>query len=56
MLKSEFRLVLMTAFHMFRRHLVEHGILGDAGIVDENINRSKLGFHRFDAGRAGLIA
>ena len=35
MLNSEPRLVLMTAFPLIERHLVESAVLGDAGIVDE---------------------
>ncbi|MCY1245325.1 hypothetical protein D9M72_584680 [compost metagenome] len=37
------------------RHLVEHGIAGDAGIVDEHFDRPEVGFDLGDALDAGLI-
>ncbi|MGY3497397.1 hypothetical protein ACVW1B_006816 [Bradyrhizobium sp. USDA 4502] len=36
------------------RHLVERGILGDAGIVDEHVDRAEIGLDLLDAGRAGV--
>jgi hypothetical protein len=48
MLNSEPRLVLL------KRHLVERTILGDAGIVDEHIDRAEVGLDLLDAGSAGI--
>src|SRR3954452_8056477 len=36
------------------RHLVERAVAGDAGVIDEYIDRTKLGFHLFHAGGAGV--
>src|SRR5580704_1897275 len=33
---------------------MEHGVAGNAGIVDEHFDRSELGLNLFDAGRTGL--
>ena len=53
MLNSEPRLVLMTAFH-WSSVIVEGAVLGDAGIVDQHIDRAEVGFDLLDAGRAGV--
>jgi hypothetical protein len=39
---------------LLERHLVEGGILGDAGIVDEHVDRPEIGLDFLDAGRAGI--
>jgi hypothetical protein len=49
------RLVLMTAFHCSRRHLVEHRVAGDAGIVDQHVDRAEIGLDLLDAGGAGVV-
>jgi hypothetical protein len=54
MLNSEPRLVLITAFHCSRRHLVERAVAGDAGIVDQHIDRAEVGLDLLDALGAGV--
>jgi hypothetical protein len=39
---------------LIERHLMEGGVLGDAGIVDEDVDRSEVGLYFLDAGGAGL--
>ena len=36
-------------------HLVKRRIAGDARIVDQNVNRTQVGFHSGNAGGAGVI-
>ena len=36
----------MTADHCSKRHLVEHAVAGDAGIVDQDVDRAELGLDR----------
>ena len=55
MLNSESRLVLITAFHCSRLHAVEHGVAGDAGIVDQHVDRPELGLDLLQAGGAGVV-
>jgi hypothetical protein len=38
-----FRLVSMTAFQSSRRHLQEHAVARDAGVVDQHVDRAVLG-------------
>jgi hypothetical protein len=40
---------------LLARHLVEHGVAGDAGIVDQHVDRAEIGLHLGDAGRAGVV-
>ena len=49
------RLVSMTSFHCSARHLVEHGVAGDAGIVDQHVDRAEIGLDLADAGGAGIV-
>ena len=42
MLNSELRLVLMTRVPLLRRHLVEHAVLGDSGVVDQHFDRAEI--------------
>ncbi len=44
----------MTAFHCSERHLVEGAVLGDAGIVDQHVDRTEIGLDLLDAGGAGV--
>src|SRR5215207_2109550 len=37
------------------RHPVEHRVAGDAGVVDQDIDRAEVRLHLLDAGRAGLV-
>jgi hypothetical protein len=39
---------------LLRLHAVELGVAGDAGIVDQHVDRPELGFDLLDAGGAGL--
>ena len=39
---------------LFGRHLVERGIPGDAGIVDEDVDRPEIGLDFLDAFGAGV--
>ena len=39
---------------LLKRHLVERAILGDAGIVDEHIDRTEVSLDLLDAGGAGI--
>ena len=32
----------MTPYHWSGRHLVEHSVLGDAGVVDQDVDRPEL--------------
>jgi hypothetical protein len=41
---------------MIRRHLVEHGITGDACIVDQDVHRTKVILDLLERGFAGFIA
>ena len=36
------------------RHLVEHAVAGDAGVVDQHVDRAEVGLHLCEAGRAGV--
>jgi hypothetical protein len=47
-LKQELRLVQMTFGPLLRRHLVERRIAGDAGVVDEDLDRTQLAFDLAD--------
>ena len=41
---------------LFRLHAMEHGVAGDAGIVDQHVDRAEIGldlFERLDAGVVG---
>ena len=38
---------------MLGRHLVQHGVARDAGIVDEHVDRAERAFDVLDAGGAG---
>ncbi len=40
MLKAPLGLVPMTSFPLLRRHLVEGSVLGDAGIIDQHLDRA----------------
>jgi len=40
---------------LLRRHLVEHGVAGDARIVDQHLDRAEIGLHLADAGDAGIV-
>ena len=40
---------------LVRRHLVEHAVLGDAGIVDQYVDRPELRLDGLEIGRAGLV-
>ena len=55
MLNSELRLVLITCVPLLRRHLVEHRIAGDAGIVDQHVDRAELGLDLLRCRRAGVV-
>ena len=55
MLNSELRLVLITASHCSGGHPVEHGVAGDAGIVDQHLDRTEIGLDLFQARGAGLV-
>ena len=55
MLKAPLRLVSMTSLPLLRRHLVEHGVAGDAGIVDQDVDRAEIGLDLLDAGDAGVV-
>ncbi len=55
MLKRPVRLVLITSLPLLRRHLVEHGIAGDAGIVDEDLDRAEIGLDLGNTLAAGII-
>jgi hypothetical protein len=55
MLNSEFKLVLITAPHCSGRHAVEHGVAGDAGIVDQHLDRAEIGLDLLEAGGAGIV-
>ena len=37
------------------RHAVEHGVAGDAGIVDQHLDRAEIGLDLLEAGGAGLV-
>ena len=39
---------------LLRRHLVHGGVAGDAGIVDQDLDRAELGFDLLDARFAGF--
>jgi len=54
MLNSEPRLVFDHRIPLLERHLVECAIFGDAGIVDEHVDRAEVGFDLLDAVGAGL--
>ena len=41
-LNTELRLVVMTSFHCCGGHAVEGGVAGDAGVVDEDVDRAEL--------------
>jgi hypothetical protein len=43
MLNRPVRLVSMTSFHCCGRHLVEHRVAGDAGVVDQHVDRAEIG-------------
>ena len=55
MLKTPLRLVSITSRHWSRRHLVEQRVAGDAGVVDQDVDRAELGLDLLDAGRAGVV-
>ena len=55
MLKTPDRLVSIDFLPLFARHLVKHRVAGDAGIVDQHVDRAEVGLHLFDAGRAGIV-
>ncbi|MNT53323.1 hypothetical protein D3C72_1904070 [compost metagenome] len=40
---------------LFRRHLVEHGVARDAGIVDQDLDRAEFGLDLGDPLGAGLV-
>jgi hypothetical protein len=42
-------------FPLLRRHLVEHRVAGDAGIVDQHVDRAEIGLDLLDAGGAGVV-
>jgi hypothetical protein len=42
MLNSELRLVLMTSSHCCLRHLVEHAVARDAGVVDQDVDGAEI--------------
>jgi hypothetical protein len=39
---------------LLERHLVEGAVLGDAGIVDQHVDRTEIGLDLLDAGGAGV--
>src|SRR5262249_47514461 len=39
---------------LLQRHLVKGAVLGDAGIVDEHVDRTEIGLDLLDSGRAGV--
>ena len=39
---------------LIERHLVEGAVLGDAGVVDQHVDRAEVGFDLLDTGRAGV--
>ena len=45
----------MTAVPLLLGHLVEHAVLGDAGVVDQDFDRAEIGFDLGDARDAGVI-
>ena len=40
---------------LLRRHAVEHGVAGDAGIVDQHLDRAEIGLDLLEAGGAGVV-
>ena len=40
---------------LLRRHPVEHAVAGDAGIVDQHLDRAEVGLDLLDAGGAGIV-
>ena len=40
---------------LLRRHAVEHGVAGDAGIVDQHLDRAEIGLDLLEPGGAGLV-
>ena len=40
---------------LVRRHLVEHAVLGDAGVVDENVDRAEVLLDLRESGGAGVV-
>ena len=40
---------------LIRRHLVEHAVLGDAGVVDQHVDRSEILLDLREAGDAGVV-
>ena len=51
MLNSELRLVLITGVPLLRRHAVERRVAGDAGIVDQHLDRPEIGLDLLQARR-----
>ena len=39
---------------LLRLHAVEHGVAGDAGVVDQDVDRAEIGLDLLQAGRAGV--
>src|ERR1019366_8692922 len=39
---------------LLKRHLVKRAVPGDAGIVDEHVDRTQIGLDLLDAGGAGI--
>jgi len=54
MLNSEFRYGVDYRGPIFRSHAVEHAVAGDARIVDQDLDRAKIGLNLLNAGGAGL--
>ena len=55
MLNSESRLVRITSDHCSWRHLLQHGVARDAGIVDQHLDRADLVLDIDDALLAGDV-
>ena len=55
MLKTPLRLVEITWFHCSDRHPMEHGVAGDARIVDQHLHRPEVGLDLLDAGDASVV-
>ena len=45
----------MTARPLFRLHPVQHGVAGDAGIVDQHVDRTEIGLDLLHPVDAGLV-
>ena len=43
MLKTPVEVGVDDLLPLLRRHLVEHGVAGDAGVVDQHVDRAELG-------------